>query len=306
MGRYLLLRLAGLLAVLVIVSLVVFVLMHAIPGGPYDAEKTPLSEEAKANILRSYGLDRPLWEQYLRYVGNAFRFDFGDSYQSPGETVAQLISRVWTVSLQLGGMTLGLAIPLGLILGVVAASHRNSWVDHVVTLLATIGIVLPTFVLGVLLILLFSNTLHWLPTGGWSAPSTWVLPVIAYALGPMGIIARYTRTSVIEAIGTDYVRTARAKGLGEGRIMRRHVLRNAAIPILTIAGPLVPDLLTGSIFVESIFRIPGLGGYFVTSVYQRDYPMIMALALLAAVVVSATYLATDLLYLAIDPRIRLA
>ena len=306
MGRYLLLRLAGLLAVLVIVSLVVFVLMHAIPGGPYDAEKMPLSEEAKANILRSYGLDRPLWEQYLRYVGNAFRFDFGDSYQSPGETVAQLISRVWTVSLQLGGMTLGLAIPLGLILGVVAASHRNSWVDHVVTLLATIGIVLPTFVLGVLLILLFSNTLHWLPTGGWSAPSTWVLPVIAYALGPMGIIARYTRTSVIEAIGTDYVRTARAKGLGEGRIMRRHVLRNAAIPILTIAGPLVPDLLTGSIFVESIFRIPGLGGYFVTSVYQRDYPMIMALALLAAVVVSATYLATDLLYLAIDPRIRLA
>lgn len=306
MGRYLLLRLAGLLAVLVIVSLVVFVLMHAIPGGPYDAEKMPLSEEAKANILRSYGLDRPLWEQYLRYVGNAFRFDFGYSYQSPGETVAQLISRVWTVSLQLGGMTLGLAIPLGLILGVVAASHRNSWVDHVVTLLATIGIVLPTFVLGVLLILLFSNTLHWLPTGGWSAPSTWVLPVVAYALGPMGIIARYTRTSVIEAIGTDYVRTARAKGLGEGRIMRRHVLRNAAIPILTIAGPLVPDLLTGSIFVESIFRIPGLGGYFVTSVYQRDYPMIMALALLAAVVVSATYLATDLLYLAIDPRIRLA
>lgn len=306
MGRYLLLRLAGLLAVLVIVSLVVFVLMHAIPGGPYDAEKMPLSDEAKANILRSYGLDRPLWEQYLRYVGNAFRFDFGYSYQSPGETVAQLIGRVWTVSLQLGAMTLGLAIPLGLVLGIVAASHRNSWVDHVVTLLATIGIVLPTFVLGVLLILLFSNTLHWLPTGGWSAPSTWVLPVVAYALGPMGIIARYTRTSVIEAIGTDYVRTARAKGLGEGRIMRRHVLRNAAIPILTIAGPLVPDLLTGSIFVESIFRIPGLGGYFVTSVYQRDYPMIMALALLAAVVVSGTYLATDLLYLAIDPRIRLA
>ena len=306
MGRYLLLRLAGLLAVLVIVSLVVFVLMHAIPGGPYDAEKMPLSEEAKANILRSYGLDRPLWEQYLRYVGNAFRFDFGYSYQSPGETVAQLIGRVWTVSLQLGAMTLGLAIPLGLVLGIVAASHRNSWVDHGVTLLATVGIVLPTFVLGVLLILLFSNTLHWLPTGGWNAPSTWVLPVVAYALGPMGIIARYTRTSVIEAIGTDYVRTARAKGLGEGRIMRRHVLRNAAIPILTIAGPLVPDLLTGSIFVESIFRIPGLGGYFVTSVYQRDYPMIMALALLAAVVVSATYLATDLLYLAIDPRIRLA
>jgi peptide/nickel transport system permease protein len=161
-------------------------------------------------------------------------------------------------------------------------------------------------VVGILLILLFSNTLHWLPTGGWDEPKTWIMPVIAYALGPVGIIARYTRTCVIEGIGTDYVRTARAKGLAEGAIMRRHVLRNAAIPILTITGPLVPDLLTGSIFIETIFRIPGLGSYFVTSVFQRDYPMIMTLALLAALVVSLAYLTTDLLYLAIDPRIRLS
>jgi ABC-type dipeptide/oligopeptide/nickel transport system permease component len=266
----------------------------------------PLSEEAKANILRSYGLDKPLWQQYLLYVGNALRFEFGYSYQSPGETVAQLIGRVWTVSLQLGALTLAVAIPVGLGLGILAARHQNSWVDNFVTLLATAGIVLPTFVVGILLILLFSNSLHWLPTGGWDEPKTWIMPVIAYALGPTGIIARYTRTCVIEGIGTDYVRTARAKGLAEGAIMRRHVLRNAAIPILTIAGPLVPDLLTGSIFIETIFRIPGLGSYFVTSVFQRDYPMIMTLALLAALVVSLAYLTTDLLYLVIDPRIRLS
>ncbi|MCC7023549.1 MAG: ABC transporter permease [Thermomicrobiales bacterium] len=306
MGRYILLRLAGLAGVLIIVSLITFCLMHLIPGGPYDEEKMPLSEEAKANILRSYGLDKPLWQQYVLYVGNALRFEFGYSYQSPGETVTQLIARVWTVSLQLGALTLAVAIPLGLGLGILAASHRNSWLDNLVTLLATAGIVLPTFVIGILLILLFSNTLHWLPTGGWEGPSTWIMPVTAYALGPAGIIARYTRTSVIEGIGTDYVRTARAKGLSERAIMWRHVLRNAAIPILTIAGPLVPDLLTGSIFIETIFRIPGLGSYFVTSVFQRDYPMIMTLALLAALVVSLAYLSTDLLYLMIDPRIRLA
>jgi peptide/nickel transport system permease protein len=305
MGRYILLRLGGLAAVLLVVSIVTFVLMHLIPGGPYDEEKMPLSPEAKANILRSYGLDQPLWEQYVRYVGNTLRFKFGYSYQSPGETVAQLIGRVWTVSLHLGALTLGLAIPLGLLLGMIAARRQNSWVDSLVTLLATTGIVLPHFVLGILLILFFSNTLHGLPTGGWEGPKTWVMPVIAYALGPAGVIARYTRISVIETLGADYVRTARAKGLAENRILQRHVLRNAAIPILTVVGPLVPDLLTGSIFIETIFRIPGLGSYFVTSIFTRDYPMIMTMALLAACVVSLAYLAVDLLYLVVDPRIRL-
>jgi ABC-type dipeptide/oligopeptide/nickel transport system permease component len=304
-GRYLLLRIGGLAAVILVVSIVTFVLMHLIPGGPYDEEKMPLSPEAKANILRSYGLDKPLWEQYVRYIGNAVRFEFGYSYQSPGETVAELIARVWTVSLHLGALTLALAIPVGLLLGTVAARRQNSWVDSLVTFLATTGIVLPHFVLGILLILFFSNTLHKLPTGGWEGPKTWVMPVIAYALGPAGVIARYTRISIIETLGADYVRTARAKGLAENRIMRRHVLRNAAIPILTVVGPLVPDLLTGSIFIETIFRIPGLGSYFVTSIFTRDYPMIMTLALLAACVVSLAYLAVDLLYLAVDPRIRL-
>jgi peptide/nickel transport system permease protein len=304
-GRYILLRVGGLFVVLIFVSLVTFTLMHLIPGGPYDEEKMPLSPEAKANILRSYGLDKPLWEQYARYAGNALRFEFGYTYQSPGETVDQLIGRVWKVSLHLGLMTLAVAIPLGLLLGVTAARRQNSWVDSLVTLLATAGIVLPHFVLAILLILFFSNTIHWLPTGGWEDPKSWVMPVIAFSLAPMGIIARFTRVSVIETLNADHVRTARAKGLRERSIMQRHVLRNAAIPILTVAGPLVPDLLTGSIFIETIFRIPGLGSYFVTSIFTRDYPMIMSLALLASVVVSVSYLVIDLLYLVIDPRIRL-
>src|SRR3954447_17398667 len=181
--------------------------MHLIPGGPYDEEKMPLSPEAKANILRSYGLDKPLWEQYARYAGNALRFEFGYTYQSPGETVDQLIGRVWKVSLHLGLMTLAVAIPLGLLLGVTAARRQNSWVDSLVTLLATAGIVLPHFVLAILLILFFSNTIHWLPTGVWEDPKSWVMPVIAFSLAPVGIIARYTRISVIESLSADYVRT---------------------------------------------------------------------------------------------------
>ncbi|MCC6944690.1 MAG: ABC transporter permease, partial [Thermomicrobiales bacterium] len=213
--------------------------------------------------------------------------------------------RVWLVSLQLGAMTLAVAIPLGLLLGIISARHQNSWIDNLVTFLATLGIVLPHFVLGILLILVFSNLLHLLPTGGWDGPKTWIMPVIAYAVGPMGIIARYTRVSLIDVFGADYLRTARAKGLTEQIILRRHVLRNASVPILTVVGPLVPDLLTGSIFIESIFRIPGLGGYFVSSIFARDYPMIMTLALLSACVVGVAYLLTDLIYLVIDPRIRL-
>lgn len=304
MARYLLLRVAGILGVLWFISLLTFALMHSIPGGPFDESKMPLSPAEKANILRSFGLDKPLWQQYLIYVWNALHLDFGVSFQSPGETVIGLIARVWPVSMQLGGMALLVAFVVGITLGVVAATHQNTWVDYLVTLLSTTGLIIPNFVLGVLLILVLSNDLRLFATGGWSGPKDWVMPVIAYSLAPLGVVARYTRTSVIEAIHADHVRTAWAKGLTGGAVVRRHVLRNALIPMLTIMGPLVPDLLTGSLFVETIFRVPGLGQFFVTSTLQRDYPMIMGLALLAAGAVSVTYLMTDLLYLVADPRIR--
>jgi len=302
---YVALRLLGLTGVILFVSVVTFSIMHAIPGGPFDEDKMPLPAEAKQAILKSFGLDKPLWKQYFIYVWNALHLDFGYSYQSPGETVIQLLARVWPVSMQLGAMSLGLAIPFGLLIGVLAAVRQNSWLDYLSTLLATFTIITPHFVLAITLILILSTAFNLLPTGGWDRPEQWIMPVIAYSLSPLGIIARYTRTSVLEALRSDFVRTARAKGVKEFWVVMKHVFKNAQLPLITIIGPMFPNLLTGSIFVEGIFRIPGLGQFFVTSIYQRDYPMIMALSLLAAVLVTLVYLVSDFVYMWVDPRIRL-
>ncbi len=307
MLRYLIGRLLGLLLVFLMVSVVAFLLMHAIPGGPFDEFQMPLPPAAKANILAKYGLDKPLHEQYFRYMGAALRGDFGYSFQSPDETVAELIGRTWPVSIALGGITVIFGLGTGCFLGMLAALRPNSPLDYGVTLLATLGMTVPNFVIAIWLILIFVVQLRLLPIGGWSSDwRTWVMPVIALGLTPMGIAARYTRASLIEVLSADYIRTARAKGLGESMVVYRHAIKNALIPIITVLGPRIPDLITGTIFVETMFRIPGLGKFFVTSVTQRDYPMIMAVMLLVAVVWGFVYLLTDLLYTVIDPRIRLA
>jgi peptide/nickel transport system permease protein len=303
MLRYLAMRLVGLVGVVLAVSLITFLIMHQVPGSPFDEDQMPLSAAVKAQMSAKYGLDRPLLAQYATFLVNATRLDFGVSYQSPGETVLQLIGRTWPVSAHLGGMTLVVAFGLGLPLGILAAVRQNSWLDHATTLLAIGGIVTPTFVVAVGLAVVFSTTLRWLPTGGWDEPRQWILPVIAFALHPMAVIARYTRTSMLEAIRSDYVRTARAKGLTESRVLTVHVLRNALVPLLTVLGPLVPGLITGSFFVETIFRVPGLGRYFTTSVFSRDYPMIMGCTVLLCTLIAVTYLVTDLLYTVADPRI---
>ncbi len=305
MARYLFGRLMGVLVVFFIVSVVIFLLMHAIPGGPYNEDKVPLSAEAKANYMRKYGLDRPLVEQYLLYMGHALRGDFGVPFQSPTETVSGLIARTWPVSASIGGLALLVALPLGLLLGTLAAARQNTWVDYLTSATATLGITVPNFVVAVWLVLLFAVQLKWLPTGGWGQWQHYVMPVAALALAPMALTARYTRTSILEVSRSDYVRTARAKGLSDRQIMVRHVLRNAMIPLLTILAPQIPNLITGTIFIESIFRVPGLGKFFVTSILARDYPMIMALMLLVAVVWSLVYLVTDILYTVVDPRVRL-
>ena len=305
MARYLLGRLAGILIVFFIVSVVVFLLMHAIPGGPYNEDKVPLSPEAKANYMRKYGLDRPLVEQYLLYMGNALRGDFGVPFQSPTETVTGLIARTWPVSASLGFAALLVAIPLGLLLGIMAATRQNTWLDYVASATATLGLTVPNFVVAVWLVLLFAVQLKWLPTGGWGEWYHYIMPVAALALAPMALTARYTRTSILEVSRSDFIRTARAKGLSGRQIMTRHTLRNALIPLITVLGPQIPNLITGTIFIESIFRVPGLGKFFVTSILGRDYPMIMALLLLVAVVWSVVYLITDILYTIVDPRVRL-
>lgn len=305
MGRYILGRLGGLLIAFVLVSIITFSLMHAVPGGPFDETRQPLPPAAKANILHKYGLDKPIWEQYLRYMWSVIHLDFGIPFQSPTETVTGLIARVWPPTLQLAGVVILLSYSLGLLLGIVAAINQNSWIDYAVTTLATIGFAVPSFVVAIWLILIFSVSLHWLPTGGWGAPENYILPVIVYSLGPTAMVARYTRVNTLEALRADYVRTARAKGLTRNTIIFRHVLKNALIPMITVLGPKIPDIATGSIFIEAVFRIPGLGRYFVTSTFNRDYPMIMATMLLAAFLWGITYIITDILYTVIDPRVRL-
>lgn len=305
MARYIIGRIGGLLFAFLVVSIITFSLMHSVPGGPFDELKQPLPPAAKENILRKYGLDKPVWQQYVLYMWHAVHGDFGIPFSSPTETVIHLIGRVWQPTLQLASVVILLSYSLGFLLGTVAAINQNSWIDQVVTAFATLGFAVPNFVVGVWLILIFSVTLHWLPTGGWGSPQEFIMPTIVYSLPPMALVARYTRVNMLESLRADYVRTARAKGLSEPIVITRHVLKNALIPLITVLGPQIPNIATGSIFIEATFRIPGLGRYYVTSTFTRDYPMIMATILLAAFLWGFTYLITDLLYTVIDPRVRL-
>lgn len=304
MLRFILIRLAGLISVLFVVSIITFFLMHEVPGGPWKAGERPLTDQQEAALKARYGLDKPVSQQYLTWLSGVIRFDFGESFQNPGESVADVIRRTWPTTMQLGLMALSLAFLIGLPLGIIAALHQNTWIDYLATLLSIVGFVTPHFVLGIFFILLFSLKLHWLPSGGWDSPSQWIMPVTVYALAPAATIARYTRLSVLEVIHSDYIRTARAKGMTERIVIGIHVMKNAMIPLLTVFAPLIPDMITGSIFVEAIFRVPGLGRYWVTSTMTRDYTMIIGLAMLWAFLIGITYLITDVLYTYVDPRIR--
>lgn len=317
MIRYILGRILSLIFVMLMVSIITFALMHSVPGGPFDEDKGRLPPAAKENILRKYGLDKPYYVQYLNYMKNALQFDFGIPYQQPHTTVSALIAKSWKLTAQVGLITLVVAFTLGVGLGGLAAYRQNSWLDNIVTFVATLGITVPSFVVALWLILLFAVRWQWLPMGGWSGRnatcligtsyfcSDWIMPVVAYAIGPLAVIARFTRSSIVDVMRQDYARTARAKGLSERVVMTRHVFRNALIPMITALITIIPNLMTGSIFIESIFRINGLGQYFVTSVFNRDYPMIMALFLLIAFLWGIAYLLADIAYTWVDPRVRL-
>jgi len=305
--HYTLQRLLWLIPTLLAMALVTFLVMHATPGSPLDpvAEgANPLSPEAQKNLAEAYGLDKPLWEQFGIFVGKALQGDFGQSFVYKTRTVSEILIDAFPVSLLLGSMALVLAVTGGVTLGVLAAVYQNRSWDYVSVTVATLGVSVPNFVLAVFLIVLFSFVLPIFPTGGWNEPKDWVLPTVTLALGPMGIIARFTRSSMVEVIRSDYIRTARAKGLAEGPVILKHVLKNACIPVVTLLGPLFAAVGTGSFFVESIFRIPGLGRFFVLSMTGRDYPMIMAVILLYGAFLTLMNLAVDLVYGFIDPRIR--
>jgi ABC-type dipeptide/oligopeptide/nickel transport system permease component len=297
-----------LIPTLLAMALVTFLVMHATPGSPLDPVSegaNPLSPEAQRNLAAHYGLDRPLHEQFVIFLKNALRGDFGNSFVYRTRSVREILADTFPVSLLLGSMALALAVAGGLALGILAAVYQNRSWDYVSVTLATAGVAVPNFVLAVFFIILFSFVIPLFPTGGWDSPRNWVLPTVTLALAPMGIIARFTRASMLEVIRADYTLTARAKGLAEGPVIFKHALKNALIPVVTLLGPLFAAVGTGSFFVESIYRVPGMGRFFVLSMTGRDYPMIMAVVLTYGVFLAIMNFVVDLAYGALDPRIRL-
>lgn len=306
MVPYLIRRILWLVPTLLAMALVTFLVMHATPGSPLEPEggNNPLSPAEQKNLAAKYGLDRPLWEQFGRFLLNAVRGDFGHSYVYKTRTVGEILWEAFPVSLQLGTLALIVATVLGIALGILAAMHQNRFWDYFSVTTAMVAVSIPNFVMAVFLILLFSFLIPLFPTGGWGEPRDWVLPTLTLSLAPMAIIARYTRSSMLEVIRTDYIRTARAKGLSEQVVVAKHVLKNAFIPVLTLLGPLFAAVGTGSFFVESIFRVPGMGRFFVISMTGRDYPMIMAVVLCYGVFLAVMNVLVDILYGLLDPRIR--
>jgi ABC-type dipeptide/oligopeptide/nickel transport system permease component len=304
MLRYVIRRLLWLVPVMFFISVITFSLAHAVPGGPFEREHA-LPPEVIANLTKYYQLDQPVWKQYIKYVSDVvLRFDFGPSYRSRGRRVNDIFADHLPVSAQLGLVALLLALCIGVPLGIVSALKQNTTWDYAAMALAVFGISVPSVVLGPLLILIFALGLKWLPVGGWGTPAQVLLPALALGLSQSAIIARLTRASMLQVVREDYIRTARAKGLVERVVMVRHALKNAFIPVVTILGPMFAFLVTGTFIVEQIFAVPGMGRYFVTSITNRDYPVVMSTILLYALVLVLANLAVDLTYAFLDPRIR--
>lgn len=306
MRTYILRRLLMFIPIMLAVYTIVFIVMHATPGSPWDHGERAMSQALLDNLAKSYGLDQPLWKQYLQYLqGVVTRFDFGPSLTG-GRDSNEIIRDAFPVSLQLGLVAFALSLVAGISLGIIAALRQNTWVDYLTMLFSVIGISTPAYVITTLFIVVFAIQLHWLPTGGWGG--VWdvriIIPAVTLALGPTAIIARYMRSSLLEVISADYIRTARAKGLAANMIVLRHALRNALIPVLTLSGPILASLITGSFFVESICQVPGLGRYFVQTVLTLNYPVLIATTLLYAAVIWLLNFIIDVLYVYVDPRIR--
>lgn len=303
MTAYVIRRVLWIIPVMLVISLITFILMHATPGGPFDTEKAH-SAAVQTNLEHKYGLDKPLPVQYLTYVANAARGDFGISYTYQDRDVRDIILSGMPTTARLAALGLVVAVILGLVLGTISALRQNTWADYVALTFATAGASTPNFVWAMILIVVFALTFHWFPTGGWGQWRQMVLPVLALAFTPAAYLARITRASVLEVKQQDYVRTARAKGVGHRILVLRHILRNGLIPVVTVIGPIFAGLFAGSFIIESIFSIPGTGRLFVQAIDGRDYPLIMGTTLFYAFIIVLMNLLVDLLYAVIDPRIR--
>lgn len=320
MIKFVLRRLLFMIPVLIIISIVTFSLMKLTPGNPWDKGdgQRQMSQQQQDILNRKFNLDKPQWEQYLLYMaGVVTRLDFGPSLQYKDRNVTEILFQAsgdnpfWDSqfgrSALLGLMAVAIAVLIGLPLGVLAAVKQNTWIDYFSLFLATLGVSVPSFVMAIFFILLFSLTLHWFPTnyatanGDWKA---WIMPVLVLSFGLIAYMARLTRATMLETIRQDYVRTARAKGLTERVVILKHALKNSLIPVATVLGPAIAGLITGTFFIEFMFTFPGMGRNFVQSVQQRDYSMIMATTLFYAFVISLANLTVDIVYGWLDPRIK--
>ncbi len=296
--------LQGVIALFVLVTLAFF-MMRAAPGGPFDSERA-LPPEIIAQLEQTYHLDEPLWQQYLRYLGGVFQGDLGPSYQYTDFTVNELIWAGLPVSLTIGASAIALALVVGAGLGMMAAVRQNALLDHLLMTVAMIGISLPNFVIAPLMILLFALILSVLPAGGWSFsdPRTMVLPILALAAPQVAYIARITRGSMIEVLSANFIRTARAKGLSGTQVILRHALRPAMIPVVSYLGPAAAGVITGSVVIEQIFGIPGIGRHFVQAALNRDYTLVMGVVVFYGSLIIVFNFLVDLIYGLLDPRAR--
>lgn len=303
MWKYFIKRLGIMVIALFLIILLTFTIMHAIPGGPFTSNKQ-VSEEVQAALNAKYNLDAPLHEQFFSYLGGILHGDFGPSYKYTGKTVNEFIASGFPVSGKLGLITIIFVLIAAIPMGILAAVKNGKWQDMLLMALATIGVTIPSFVIASILIYVFSFKLNVLPTYGLDSWKGYILPVIALGGYSISYITRLMRSSLLEVMGQDYIRTARAKGLAERSVILKHALRNALIPVLTVLGPTIAGLLTGSFVIEKIFAIPGMGIYFVDSVNQRDYTTIMGMTIFYATFLMVMIFIVDIFYCLIDPRIK--
>ncbi len=304
MLKYILKRILLAIVTIWAVATLTFFLMNMVPGGPFLSEKA-ISPQATAALEAKYGLDKPLWQQYLTYMAGASHGDFGDSLKQRGRTVMDIISMKFPVSARVGGVSVLVALLFGVPLGCIAALKRGKFLDNLISVISTCGIAVPSFVICTLLLYFFGVKLQILPTMGLTSWKHYVMPVMALAFYPTAYIMRLMRSSMLDVLGQDYMRTAKAKGLAGGKILFKHALRNAILPVITYVGPLLAYTVTGSFDVEKIFTIPGLGGEFITAINGRDYTLIMGTTIFLATLIIIMNVVVDIVYKIVDPRIKL-